>query len=105
MSDKSMPVSYGVLVEEGMQFTLVELSRACNADVDQLLMLIDEGVLMPSGDDPQAWRFGGTALQRARTGVRLMRDLELNASGTALVLDLLEQIQALRSQLRRRSGR
>ena len=101
MSDSNLPVSRAVLVEEEIEFTLVELSRACRADSEQLLALVDEGALTPSGDDPQHWRFGGAVLRRARTALSLTRDLELNPAGAALVLDLLDEIEALRSQLRR----
>lgn len=105
MSDTNISVTHSVLVEEEVQFTLVELCRACHADSEQLVALVDEGVLAPSGDDPQAWRFDGATLPRARAALRLARDLELNAAGTALVLDLLDEIEALRSRIRRLPGR
>ena len=101
MSDSNTFAIHGVLVEEEVQFTLNELCRLCGADREQLVALVDEGVLAASGDDQQAWRFGGANLQRARAAMRLTRDLELNAAGTALVLDLLDEIEALRSRLRR----
>lgn len=104
MSDTNISVTYGVLVEQEVEFTLVELSRACRADSEQLVAMVEEGVLTPSGNDPQAWRFGGTSLQRARAALRLARDLELSAAGTALVLDLLDEIEALRSRLRNLSS-
>ena len=93
-----------VIVEEEVQFTLVELSRACRIEVEPLLELVMEGVLIPSGEDAEHWRFGGVTLKRARRAVRLTRDLELNAASTALVLDLLDEIDALRSRLRRLGG-
>jgi chaperone modulatory protein CbpM len=91
----------GVVVEEEVRFTLVELCRACRCDSDALLSLIHEGVLTPLGSDSTQWHFEGSALQRARTALRLTRDLELNAAGAALVLDLLDEIETLRSRLRR----
>lgn len=97
-----------VVVEEQVQFTLLELSRACGADRELLVALVDEGVLTPIGaqppqppQQPQDWRFGDSSLRRAHTALRLTRDLELNLAGAALVLDLLEQIDALRSHLHR----
>ncbi|MBC7481299.1 MAG: MerR family transcriptional regulator [Rhizobacter sp.] len=93
-----------VLVEEQVQFSLFELTEACRADSDQLVALVNEGALAPIGDGPQRWRFAGVTLQRARTALRLTHDLELNAPGAALVLDLLDQIDALRAQLRREGG-
>jgi chaperone modulatory protein CbpM len=39
-------------------------------------------------------------LRRARIAVRLERDLELNLAGVALALDLLEELEQLRQQLK-----
>jgi chaperone modulatory protein CbpM len=91
-------------VEEQVQFSLFELSQACRADSEQLVALVNEGALTPIGDGPQRWRFAGATLQRARTALRLTHDLELNAPGAALVLDLLDQIDTLRARLRRAGG-
>ncbi len=101
LNTMSLSVTHSVVVEEDVQFTLVELSRACRADVEQLVALVVEGVLTPSGDAAPRWRFSGVTLRRARVALRLKRDLELNAASTALVLDLLDEIEALRSRLRR----
>ncbi|WP_283147809.1 chaperone modulator CbpM [Silvimonas soli] len=101
MSETNPTVIYGVLVEENVLFTLAELSQACQADVSQLVALVDEGVLIPQGDAPTAWRFGGTTLKRARIALRLINDLELRVVDTALILDLLDQIDVLTLQLRR----
>lgn len=90
-----------VIVEEEVQFTLVELSRVCRADTSALATLVDEGVLTPIGDSPQTWMFDGGALRRARVALRLTHDLELNTAATAVVLDLIDEIAALKSRLRR----
>lgn len=104
MNTTSRTVTHCVIVEEDVQFTLIELSRVCRTEVDQLVELVMEGVLTPSGEDPERWCFGGATLKRARVALRLTRDLELNAAGTALVLDLLDENDALRSRLRRLGG-
>ena len=91
-----------VIVEEEIVFSLDELSQACGAERAYLLLLVEEGVLQPvGGGSPEEWHFKGPALQRARSALRLGRDLELGPAGTALVLDLLEQIETLRARLRR----
>jgi len=101
MNPNSPFALHAVLVEEEVEFTLDELCRFCDAEHAQLVALVHEGVLAARGDDPQAWRFGGPNLQRARAAMRLTRDLELNAAATALVLDLLDEIAELRARLRR----
>jgi len=102
MSEHSPPPLRGVVVEEELRFTLVELSQACRVDAAQLTVLVHEGVIEPEqGDAPDAWQFSGPALQRARAALRLSHDLELGAAGTALVLDLLDEIDDLKARLRR----
>ena len=90
-----------VIVEEEIRFTLADLSRACRTDREQLVALVDEGVLQPAGSGPDDWMFSGLSLTRARAALRLARDLDLGVAGTALVLDLLDEIDALKSRLRR----
>jgi len=92
------------VVEDEIELTLVELSQACDAPQEQLTLWVLEGVLEPRGQQPQEWRFGGAALRRARLAMRLMRDLEINPAGVALALDLLDEIAALETQLKRRSA-
>ena len=60
---------------------------------------VSEGVLSPAGATPQDWRFSGDSLKRAKTAARLMDDLELNLPGVALALNLLDELDQLRSQL------
>jgi len=90
------------VVEEDLHLTLVELSRACRAPEEQIHVWVVEGVLEPVGQMPHEWRFAGASLRRARLAWRLTRDLEINAPGVALALDLLDEIAALRAGLRRR---
>jgi chaperone modulatory protein CbpM len=100
VTDPAPNLVFGVVVEEEVRFTLLELGRACRAEGAQLTALVAEGVLTPSGADEQNWQFDGSALRRARAALRLSRDFELSAANTAFVLDLLDQIEALKSRLR-----
>ncbi|WP_242684039.1 chaperone modulator CbpM [Paraburkholderia hospita] len=95
----------GEIVEEQVEFTLVELCRASGASEEQLMMWISEGAFEPSGPGPEEWRFSGAALNRALSAQRLARDFDINASGIALALDLLDEIEALRAQLKRSNRR
>ena len=101
MSNPNISMTQVVVVEEEVRFTLGELCRASHARIEQLVALVELGALTPSGEGQQGWRFEGSSLKRARVATRLTRDLELSAAGAALVLDLLDEIESLRSQLRR----
>jgi chaperone modulatory protein CbpM len=104
MSVGKEPVIPAVVVETEVQFSLAELGRACGVEVTLIEALVSEGVLTPRGEDPAQWHFEGTVLPRARAATRLLVDLELGAPGTALVLELLDEIDALRARLRRLGG-
>jgi len=91
----------GTVVEEDVHLSLLELCRACSAPEEQVRVWVVEGVLEPVGQSPQEWRFGGPSLRRARLAQTLTQELEINAPGVALALDLLDEIAALRANLRR----
>jgi chaperone modulatory protein CbpM len=89
----------GLVVEEEIHFTLVELCRSCRVPEPELRAWVAEGLLQPTGDQPEDWRFSGSSLRRVRTALRLSRDLEINLAGIAVALDLLDEIALLRSRL------
>jgi len=101
MSEASPLSVQGSVVEEEIQFTLVELCRVCSATEEQVTGLVFEGVLEPAGQRIEEWRFAGATLRRARVALRLTRDLEINAAGVALVLDMLDEIESLKARLAR----
>lgn len=101
MAPPSPAAAEATIVDDQLLFTLAELCRACDATGAQLTLLVEVGVLEPIGSNPENWRFPGSSLPRARTALRLARDLELEGPGIALVLDLLDEIESLRARLRR----
>lgn len=105
MIQNTVTFIHGAVVEEQIHLTLVELCQACSAEQEHVLNWVLEGVLEPVGESPQNWRFTGESLRRARTALRLSRDLEINPAGVALALDLLDQIAALRTRLQRAGAR
>ena len=84
------------VIEDLGDFTLEDLCRACAAQDDIILELVDEGIVVPLGQTPELWRFTGLHLQHAKVAVRLRRDLGVNFAGAALALQLMEELEALR---------
>lgn len=101
MAESAGDTMDSIVVEEHVVFTLAALCQASGADAGQVHALVGEGVLQPAGDGLDDWRFGGSALAQARSALRLARDFELGLSGTALVMELLAEIERLRWLLRR----
>jgi chaperone modulatory protein CbpM len=100
MSQEQIPVA-AALIDDSLLFTLAELAKACNATGARIAVLVQEGVLTPIGAAPEDWRFPGSLLSRVRAALRLAHDFDLDAATTALVLDLIEENERLRAQLRR----
>ena len=103
-SDNMLPQLAGIVLDEQTELTLAELSRACAAQAERIIELVEEGVLEPIGPEPARWRFTAVHLRRARVAVRLQRDLGLNLAGAALALQLLDEVEDLRARLRAMSG-
>jgi chaperone modulatory protein CbpM len=91
----------GILLDERAELSLKELSWACSSSADWVIELVDEGVLEPVGQEQRQWRFSGTNLLKARAAMRLQNDLKINLAGVALALDLMEEIETLRTRLYR----
>lgn len=94
----------GCIVEDELELTLGDLTRACSVRADFIVELVDEGIIEPLDPANTRWVFGGSSLQRLRAAVNLQRDLQLNLPGVALALELLGEIDALRAELTRRPG-
>lgn len=95
----------GILLDEHTELTLNDLSRACSSSAEWVIALVEEGALEPTGhvsNQQTRWRFSASSLQRARTAMRLQRDLGVNLAGVALAMELLDEIEALRGRLSRR---
>ena len=90
----------GMLLDDEVRLTLSDLCRATGLHAEALIAMVEEGLIEPRGDSPRSWRFPATALARLNTAVRLQRDLQLNVSGVALALDLLDEVRALRARVR-----
>lgn len=100
----SLSVLHCQVVEEEISMSLAELCQACGTESQLVLQLVEHGVLEPLGSAPPSWVFSGNSLQRTRTALRLLRDLELNLPGAALAVDLLDEITRLQRELRSLRG-
>ncbi|MEN8200683.1 MAG: chaperone modulator CbpM [Thermodesulfobacteriota bacterium] len=82
--------------DETADYSLKELCKLCRVHAQFIQDLIDEGIINPRGKNPQEWRFAAVEIKRIQISIRLQEDLRINLPGTALALDLLEEIEDLR---------
>ena len=91
------------ILEEQTALSLDDLSRACAAQAERIVALVQEGALAPDDETrqqpPERWHFTGVHLQRAQIALRLQDDLGLNPAGAALALELLDELKLLRARL------
>ncbi|MGJ8623095.1 MAG: chaperone modulator CbpM [Yoonia sp.] len=79
--------------------SLSELTMFCHTNADWVVTLVEHGVVTPIAETAPEWEFTPPHIARARKAARLMRDLGLNVAGVALVLDLIEERDALARRL------
>lgn len=90
----------GCLMEDSW-LTLEQIAAACAVEPAWLLRHIDEGLFPRAESVAGVWRFSGASLLRARRMRQMERDFDAVPELAALVADLLEEVDAMREQLRR----
>lgn len=79
--------------------TIDELSRLCECQASVTRRLFAIGLIEPLSSG-EALLFDRSAVVRARKALRLKRDLSLNFDALALVMELLDRIEALERRYR-----
>src|SRR3990167_10841663 len=88
-----------VTLEEVAELNFDELCAAGGVSPDFIIDLIAYGTIEPKGASLATWRFDANHLQIIRIAMHLHEDLEINHAGIALAMDLMQQIEELRSEL------
>jgi chaperone modulatory protein CbpM len=98
MTPRQSPALTGSILEEQGEFTLEEFCSVCSVEEHHVFEMLEHGIIETRS--VTQWRISCDSMRRARISLRLQRDLGVNTAGTALVLDLLEQIDSLQRRLR-----
>jgi chaperone modulatory protein CbpM len=88
------------ILDEAEYLTREEIARLCRVDVSWIDEMIAHGVIAPV--QQTTMHFSAVTITTIRKARRLEQDFALNMSGVALALDLLEEIERLRAEVRRR---
>jgi len=87
-----------IVLDDETRLEVAEFAQACGTSVTYVNELILEGVLIPR---ETAHGFGGAEIARVRRVLRLQRDFDATLPSAAVILDLLEEIERLRTRLQR----
>lgn len=82
-------------MSQDINLSFAEIITTCHCEPEWLLSLIEESVLDIEGN-PQQARYTGYHLTLVRRSLRIRRDFSASAPATALILDLLEELNTLR---------
>lgn len=84
------------------RLSLDELAASCTVSREWIIRHVEAGVLLrePAGD-PGQWAFSGRDLLRTRRLRALERDFDANPELAGLVADLFDELERLRTRLRR----
>ncbi len=91
-----------------LQLDIHEFCQCAELPQALLLEIIDHGIVEPSGATQEQWLFDANALAIVKHALRLHNELQIEWAGIALALQLLDELEQLRtenSQLRRRLSR
>lgn len=101
MNKELQPTVAAQILDEEDLLSLAQLCRLCRVPAEQVLELVDQGIIEPRGREHTSWVFHVTSVRRVRCALHLRRDLGVNWAGAALAVELLEELVQLRARLDR----
>lgn len=86
-------------IEEGLSFDLQSFAQACGQSSEWVLRLLEYEIL-PRRPEERIHQFFVDDLVRAQQAYRLQRDFDASFSAVAMMLDLIDEVQHLRKQVK-----
>ncbi len=83
---------------DSRKYTVDELCSAADIAQDTLQEIVTHGIVKPVGESPSNWTFEWYSVTVINKACRLHRDLDIDWAGIALALDLLDELESLRSE-------
>lgn len=91
--------NHAEIVDEHHIFDLKHFADACGQSPEWILQLLEYDILNTRSEE-RIHQFFGDDVSRARRAYRLQRDFDASFSAVAMMLDLIDEVQQLRKQVR-----
>lgn len=98
MSEKT--VITGVLIEDTTTFSFIEVCTRYHIPKKLLHEMIEQGLFDVQSTNEQQLTLTQKDLQKMESAFRLHKDLGVNLEGVALALELLDELERLRTELK-----
>ena len=86
--------------QKEVELTFDDICRHCDLPPEAMMAYVEEGLIEVEGSNQAHWRFSEVSLLQIRKVRSLERDLRLNPAGSVLVLELMTQIEELKTRLK-----
>jgi chaperone modulatory protein CbpM len=96
ISDEFNPTD---VIDEHYSFDLKHFADACGQSPEWVLQLLEYDIL-DTRPEERIHQFFGDDVSRARRAYRLQRDFDASFSAVAMMLDLIDEVQRLRKQVK-----
>ena len=95
MQESTQANDFVLEITEEQSITFIEICQKCNLKEEELQEMLEHGLFEDNGTKT----VNLTTLKRIESAYRLQADLGVNIPGAALALELLDELQLLRSEL------
>ena len=89
-----------ILIDDDASLTFVEVCQRYSLSESMLRQMIEHGLFPEACIRVKATRFDAPKLARVHSASRLRHDLGVNVPGVVLALELLDELQELRQEVR-----
>ena len=83
---------------ERQYISFQELCTVTALPSQTIIEIVDQGIIDPEGSDPETWLFNTQMVSVTKRACRLHDDLEIDWSGIALAISLLEELEQIRHE-------
>jgi chaperone modulatory protein CbpM len=83
---------------ETQYYSFQELCTVTALPSQTIIEIVDHGIIDPEGSDPENWLFNAQMVSVTKRACRLHDDLEIDWSGIALAISLLEELEQIRHE-------
>ncbi|WP_216936619.1 MULTISPECIES: chaperone modulator CbpM [unclassified Acinetobacter] len=86
-------------IVDDRSFDLIHFAEACGQSPEWVMQLIEYGIL-PDRSETHHSIFLGEDISRAQRAYRLQRDFDASFTAVAMMLDLIDEVQELRREVK-----